>query len=56
VPALERLAPPVAPPERRLWLGVHRDVRNLARVRAAVAHLGGLFRKLQPALLGEGAA
>ena len=56
VPALERLAPPVPPPERRLWLGVHRDVRNLARVRAAVAHLGGLLRELQPALLGEGAA
>jgi len=56
VPALERLAPPVPPPERRLWLGVHRDVRNLARVRAAVTYLGGLLRELQPALLGEGAA
>jgi DNA-binding transcriptional LysR family regulator len=55
VPALERLAPPVPPPERRLWLGVHRDVRNLARVRAAVTHLGGIFRELQPTLLGEGA-
>ena len=50
-PALERLDPPVSPPERRLWLGVHRDVRNLARVRATITHLTGLFRDLQPALL-----
>ena len=52
-PALERLEAPVAPPDRRLWLGVHRDVRNQARVRAAITHLTGLFRQLQPSLLGE---
>ena len=56
VAALERLAPPVTPPERRLWLGVHRDVRNLARVRAAVTYLGSLLRGLEPALLGDGPA
>lgn len=52
-PGLERLDPPVPAPERRLWLGVHRDVRNLPRVRAAIAHLTTLFRKMQPALLGQ---
>lgn len=55
-PGLELLAPPVPPPERRLWLGVHRDVRNLARVRAAISHLTGLLRELQPLLLGGGGA
>lgn len=50
---LERLEPPVPPPERRLWLGVHRDVRHLARVRAAITHLAELFRALQPALAGN---
>ena len=49
-PGLERLEPPVPPPERRLWLGVHRDVRNLARVRAASTHLAALLRQLQPEL------
>ena len=52
-PGLERLDPPVPAPERRLWLGVHRDVRNLPRVRAAIAHLTELFRNAHPALLGE---
>jgi DNA-binding transcriptional LysR family regulator len=50
---LERLDPPVPPPERRLWLGVHRDVRHLPRVRAAIEDLTELFRRLQPALLGR---
>ena len=50
---LERLDPPVPPPERCLWLGVHRDVRRLPRVRAAIDDLTELFRKLQPALLGR---
>ena len=53
---LERLEPPVPPPERRLWLGVHRDVRNLPRVRAAIGELTELFRNLQPALLGNPAS
>lgn len=51
-PGLELLHPPVPPPERRLWLGVHRDVRHLARVRAAITHLAELFAELQPALAG----
>lgn len=53
-PALERLHPPAPLPERRLWLGVHRDVRDLARVRAAITHLAGVLRELQPGLLGAG--
>ncbi len=51
-PGLEVLSPPVPAPERRLWLGVHRDVRKLARVRAAIDHLSALLRRAQPALLG----
>jgi DNA-binding transcriptional LysR family regulator len=50
---LSLLSPPVPAPERRLWLGVHRDVRHLARVRAAIGHLTELFRELQPALAGD---
>jgi len=52
-PRLDRLEPPVPPPERRLWLGVHRDVRHLARVRAATTHIAELFRTLQPSLAGD---
>jgi DNA-binding transcriptional LysR family regulator len=50
---LELLAPPVPLPERRLWLGVHRDVRRLARVRAAIDHLRTVLRRAQPGLLGS---
>ena len=50
---LELLAPPVPLPERRLWLGVHRDVRRLARVRAAIDHLRTVLRRAQPELLGS---
>jgi DNA-binding transcriptional LysR family regulator len=46
------LSPPVPIPERGLWLGVHRDVRKLARVRAVIEHLTALLRRAQPALLG----
>lgn len=52
-PGLELLDPPLPPPERRLWLGVHRDLRHLPRVRATIAHLTELFGEVQPALLGE---
>jgi len=51
-PGVELLQPPVPAPERRLWLGVHRDVRKLPRVRAAIDHLSALLRRAQPALLG----
>ena len=51
-PGLEVLSLPVPAPERPLWLGVHRDVRKLARVRAAIDHLSVLLRRVQPALLG----
>jgi DNA-binding transcriptional LysR family regulator len=50
---LALLDPPVPPPERRLWLGAHREVRHLPRVRAAILYLAELLRGLQPALLGE---
>src|SRR5262249_46117842 len=51
-PGLAVLLPPVPAPERRLWLGVHRDVRKLARVRAAMDHVAAVLRRAQPVLLG----
>ncbi|WP_437678159.1 hypothetical protein [Sorangium sp. So ce131] len=45
-----QLAPPSPPPERALWLGVHRDTRAVPRVKALVAHLAGALRPLAKAL------
>jgi DNA-binding transcriptional LysR family regulator len=39
VPSLRRVEPQVALPSRTLWLGVHRDMRELPRVRATIAAL-----------------
>jgi DNA-binding transcriptional LysR family regulator len=49
---LRLLSPPEPPPERRLWLGVHRDVRQTPRVRAVVGFLVELLTRLRPALAG----
>ncbi|HUM11833.1 MAG TPA: LysR family transcriptional regulator [Myxococcaceae bacterium] len=38
-PGLERLETPTPAPERRLWLGMHRDSRRIPRVRALGRHL-----------------
>jgi DNA-binding transcriptional LysR family regulator len=38
-PGLRRLRPPTAAPERALWLGMHRDTRNVPRIRATAAFL-----------------
>lgn len=34
LPGLKRLDPPVSPPSRETWLGYHRDLRRLPRLRA----------------------
>ncbi|MRG93068.1 LysR family transcriptional regulator [Polyangium spumosum] len=44
------LAPPSPPPERTLWLGVHRDTRAVPRVKALVTHLAGALSPLAQAL------
>jgi DNA-binding transcriptional LysR family regulator len=46
---LRRIAVPRPPPERTLWLGVHRDARAIPRVRAVIAFLVEELRRLQPA-------
>jgi DNA-binding transcriptional LysR family regulator len=46
---LRRIAVPRPPPERALWLGVHRDARTIPRVRAVIAFLADELRRLQPA-------
>ena len=50
---LRRLTPPEPPPERRLWLGVHRELRQLTRIKAVVAFLVELLTRLRPALAGQ---
>lgn len=51
-PSLRLLKPPIAPPERTVWLGVHRDNRSLARIRAVAdaltVGLEGAQRSLRP--------
>jgi DNA-binding transcriptional LysR family regulator len=47
---LRLLSPPATPPERRLWLGVHRDTRAAPRVKAITAFLAGALAQLGPAL------
>jgi DNA-binding transcriptional LysR family regulator len=47
---LRALATPSPPPDRTLWLGVHRDARTIPRVRAATEFLVEELRRRQPAL------
>lgn len=47
---LRLLRPPSPGPERELWLGCHRDVRAVPRVRASIAFLSEGFERLRPAL------
>ena len=48
--ALRLLSPPTPPPERKLWLGVHRDTRAVPRVKALIAFLVDALARLGPAL------
>jgi DNA-binding transcriptional LysR family regulator len=49
-PDLRLLPAPSAGPQRQLWLGCHRDVRAVPRVKACIAFLGEGFGRLRPAL------
>ncbi|HTA93349.1 MAG TPA: LysR family transcriptional regulator [Polyangiaceae bacterium] len=49
-PRLRLLRPPTSAPERSLWLGVHRDLRRLPRVRAALSFLADAIERIRPAL------
>jgi DNA-binding transcriptional LysR family regulator len=49
-PNLRLLQTPGAAPARPLWLGAHRDVRGLPRVRATLGFLADAIGRLQPAL------
>jgi len=49
-PNLRRLPHPGAAPARPLWLGVHRDVRALPRVRATFGFLAETLEQLRAAL------
>jgi DNA-binding transcriptional LysR family regulator len=49
-PELRLLATPSAGPERKLWLGCHRDVRAIPRVRVTIRFLAEAFERLGPAL------
>jgi DNA-binding transcriptional LysR family regulator len=49
-PNLRLLPAPIAGPERQLWLGFHRDLRAVPRVRVSIAFLREGFGRLRPAL------
>lgn len=49
-PNLRLLTTPSPGPERQLWLGCHRDVRAIPRVKATIAFLSEGFARLRPAL------
>jgi len=52
MPSLRKLETPLPEPERKLFLGVHKDVRAVARVKASFAFLVESFERLRPALRG----
>ncbi|WP_437690481.1 LysR family transcriptional regulator [Sorangium sp. So ce176] len=52
-PGLRLLSPPSPPPERALWLGVHRDARAVPRVKALVAFVVDALAPLRRALRPE---
>jgi len=49
-PNLRLLATPTPGPERQLWLGCHRDVRAVPRVKASITFVTQVFARLRPAL------
>jgi DNA-binding transcriptional LysR family regulator len=48
--SLRLLATPTRVPERKLWLGAHRDVRRITRVKATIAFVANAFGNLRDAL------
>lgn len=53
-PGLRLLATPGPRPTRKLWLGVHRAARSIARVKATLGFLAAAFERLRPALCAPG--
>ena len=51
---LTQLAPPSEPPTAGIWLTVHRDHRQSARIRTVIAHVIDHVRSLRPQLAPEG--
>jgi DNA-binding transcriptional LysR family regulator len=49
-PSLRLLTTPAPAPTRKLWLGCHRDVRAMPRVRATLSFISEGFSRLRPAL------
>jgi DNA-binding transcriptional LysR family regulator len=49
-PGLRALSTPTPPPERALWLGVHRAARSTPRIRVTLDFLRTSFERLRPAL------
>lgn len=47
---LRLVATPTPGPERKLWLGAHRDARSVPRLKATSAFLAEAFERLRPAL------
>jgi DNA-binding transcriptional LysR family regulator len=54
-PSLRLLRPPGTAPARPLWLGVHRDIRGLPRVRATFAFLADTIERVRAALAPDDA-
>ncbi|MFP2931487.1 LysR substrate-binding domain-containing protein [Pyxidicoccus sp. 3LG] len=53
-PGLRRLLPPVAALRRDIWLVVHPDLQQSARVRAVLDFLSELLQRERPLLAGAG--
>ncbi|WP_431862310.1 LysR family transcriptional regulator [Azospirillum sp.] len=51
-PELRPLAPPAPTPEREAWLVVHRDLRDVPRVRALLDHMTAVFETERALLAG----
>jgi hypothetical protein len=55
-PGLRRLLPPVAALKRDIWLVVHPDLQQSARVRAVMDFLSEVIQRDRPLLAGGGLA
>ncbi len=54
VPGLRRVLPPVPTLRRDIWLVVHRDMQQNARVRAVLHFIDELIQRERPLMAGEG--
>lgn len=52
-PGLLPVDPPAPPPEREAWLVVHRDLKEVPRVRALIDHIVGIFTAERSLLAGR---